>query len=152
MKRIYRYPFPLPPPSPTPLTPDLANPQSNTHSAGFTKEEREGFTLLLNEGFKDSFRHVYPDRTGAYTYWSYRMNARARNTGWWAGPGSCDRSPVGLQLEVQWNLSNMDTLGPIKCVLIREVSSFQGANSTQAHKHSAHDKCREIFRQNATIF
>ena len=61
---------------------DLANPKSNTGTAGFTKEEREDFSLLLKEGFVDSFRHLYPDTTRVYTYWSYRFNARAKNTGW----------------------------------------------------------------------
>ncbi|KAL5457388.1 hypothetical protein EMCRGX_G034640 [Ephydatia muelleri] len=61
---------------------DLANPKGNTKTAGFTKEERQDFTALLKEGFVDSFRHLYPDRTKAYTYWSYRSNARAKNTGW----------------------------------------------------------------------
>lgn len=61
---------------------DLANPKTNTGTAGFTKEEREDFSLLLKEGFVDSFRHLYPDTTRVYTYWSYRFNARAKNTGW----------------------------------------------------------------------
>lgn len=61
----------------------MANPQSNTKHAGFTQEERDGFTALLNEGFVDTFRHLYPDRKGAYTYWTYFSNARARNTGWY---------------------------------------------------------------------
>jgi len=62
---------------------DIANPKTNTRTAGFTKEEREEFTNLLNEGFVDSFRHLYPDKTGAYTYWSYMGNAREKNVGWW---------------------------------------------------------------------
>lgn len=61
---------------------DLANPKGNAKTAGFTKEERQDFTALLKEGFVDSFRHLYPDKTKAYTYWSYRSNARAKNTGW----------------------------------------------------------------------
>lgn len=62
---------------------DLANPASNTRSAGFTVEERDSFSSLLERGFVDSFRKLYPDKTGAYTYWTY-MNkaARSRNTGW----------------------------------------------------------------------
>lgn len=50
---------------------DLANPQSNHKTAGFTKEEREGFTKFLSYGFIDTFRELYPDQTGAYTFWSY---------------------------------------------------------------------------------
>ncbi|RXG51073.1 DNA-(apurinic or apyrimidinic site) lyase [Armadillidium vulgare] len=61
---------------------DLANPKSNKRNAGFTKEEREGFTNLLNEGFVDSFRELYPDKKGQYTFWSYMGNARAKNVGW----------------------------------------------------------------------
>ena len=61
---------------------DLKNPKTNTKTAGFTPEERQDFTELLEEGFVDTFRHLYPDLTGAYTYWSYRFNARAKNTGW----------------------------------------------------------------------
>jgi AP endonuclease-1 len=61
---------------------DLANPKTNTKSAGFTPQEREGMTKLLEEGFVDTFRQLYPDQTGAYTFWSYFNNARARNTGW----------------------------------------------------------------------
>ena len=61
---------------------DLANPKTNTKSAGFTQEERDGMTALLGEGFIDSFRHLYPDKTGAYTFWTYMGNARSRNTGW----------------------------------------------------------------------
>ncbi|KAB7503726.1 DNA-(apurinic or apyrimidinic site) lyase [Armadillidium nasatum] len=61
---------------------DLANPKSNTRNAGFTKEEREGFTNLLNEGFVDSFRELYPEKKGQYTFWSYMGNARAKNVGW----------------------------------------------------------------------
>lgn len=61
---------------------DLKNPSTNTRTAGFTQEERDGFTALLNEGFVDTFRHLYPDRTGAYTYWNYIGNARSRNAGW----------------------------------------------------------------------
>lgn len=60
---------------------DLKNPDTNHHSAGFTDEEREDFTLLLNAGFTDSFRVLHPDER-KYSWWSYRMNARARNAGW----------------------------------------------------------------------
>ncbi|XP_064404460.1 recombination repair protein 1-like [Halichondria panicea] len=61
---------------------DLKNPKTNAKTAGFTPEERQDFTELLEEGFVDTFRHLYPDLAGAYTYWSYRFNARAKNTGW----------------------------------------------------------------------
>ncbi|MGX3010805.1 exodeoxyribonuclease III [Helicobacter sp. 23-1044] len=61
---------------------DLKNPKQNTKNAGFTKEEREKFTALLDSGFIDSYRHFYPHKTNAYTWWSYMGNARAKNIGW----------------------------------------------------------------------
>ncbi|MEG2080731.1 MAG: exodeoxyribonuclease III, partial [Oscillospiraceae bacterium] len=61
---------------------DLKNPKTNTKNPGFTKDEREKFTELLESGFIDTFRYFYPDLTGAYSWWSYRFNARANNTGW----------------------------------------------------------------------
>ena len=61
---------------------DLKNPKSNRGNAGFTDQEREKFTRLLASGFVDSFRHLYPDKTGAYSWWSYMYNARANNAGW----------------------------------------------------------------------
>lgn len=61
---------------------DLKNPKTNTKNAGFTIEERTKFTELLNAGFVDTFRHFYPEETGAYSWWSYRFNARANNAGW----------------------------------------------------------------------
>ncbi|MDO5400194.1 MAG: exodeoxyribonuclease III [Eubacteriales bacterium] len=61
---------------------DLKNPGSNRGNAGFSDEERASFGALLESGFTDSFRHLYPDRTGAYSWWSYRFNARKNNAGW----------------------------------------------------------------------
>lgn len=61
---------------------DLKNPAANRGNAGFSDEEREAFTKLLARGFTDSFRHLHPDVTGAYSWWSYRFNARANNAGW----------------------------------------------------------------------
>ncbi|CAF1252065.1 unnamed protein product [Rotaria magnacalcarata] len=61
---------------------DLANPKTNTKTAGFTKEERNDFSKILTDGFIDSFRHLYPDKRDAYTYWAYFRNARQRNIGW----------------------------------------------------------------------
>lgn len=61
---------------------DLKNPKTNHHNAGFTDEERNKFSLLLESGFVDSFRQLYPDTTGAYTWWSYMFNSRAKNAGW----------------------------------------------------------------------
>lgn len=61
---------------------DLKNPGANRGSAGFSDEEREAFTRLLECGFTDSFRYLYPDLAGAYSWWSYRFNARKNNAGW----------------------------------------------------------------------
>ncbi|EGU0986841.1 exodeoxyribonuclease III [Listeria monocytogenes] len=61
---------------------DLKNPKTNRKNAGFSDEERAKFSAFLDAGFIDSFRYFYPDLTDAYSWWSYRMNARARNTGW----------------------------------------------------------------------
>jgi len=61
---------------------DLKNPASNRGNAGFSDEERESFGKLLNSGFTDSFRYLYPNTTGAYTWWSYMYNARKNNAGW----------------------------------------------------------------------
>ncbi len=99
---------------------DLKNPSSNRGSAGFSDEERESFGKLLDIGLTDSFRHLYPDVTGAYTWWSYMFRARQNNAGWridyflisnrWADKimdapiyhqifGS-DHCPVGLELNL----------------------------------------------------
>jgi len=61
---------------------DLKNPKSNRKSAGFSDEERAKMTQLLGSGFTDSYRYLYPEETGAYTWWSYMYNARANNAGW----------------------------------------------------------------------
>ena len=61
---------------------DLKNPKTNHFNPGFSDEERGKMTELLAAGFTDSFRHLFPDRTDAYSWWSYRAAARARNVGW----------------------------------------------------------------------
>lgn len=61
---------------------DLKNPDSNHKNAGFTDEERAKFQQFLDHGFVDSFRSLYPDKEGAYTWWSYMFKARERNAGW----------------------------------------------------------------------
>jgi exodeoxyribonuclease-3 len=60
---------------------DIKNPKANEHNAGFTIEERNAFTTLLNKGYIDTFRYLYPD-TVKYSWWSYRFNARLNNAGW----------------------------------------------------------------------
>ena len=99
---------------------DLKNPAANRGNAGFSDEEREAFTKLLARGFTDSFRHLHPDVTGAYSWWSYRFNARANNAGWridyfvvsdrmadritatpiYAEVAGSDHCPVGLDIMV----------------------------------------------------
>ena len=61
---------------------DIKNPKSNRMNAGFTDQEREKMTRLLNAGFVDTFRALHPDETGAYSWWSYRFHARENNAGW----------------------------------------------------------------------
>jgi len=61
---------------------DLANPKHNKRNAGFTEEEREDFTALLDDGYVDTYRHFNPEKIGAYTFWTYMGNARAKNVGW----------------------------------------------------------------------
>lgn len=61
---------------------DLKNPKTNRHNAGFTDEERQKMTELLDAGFTDSFRYLYPDKDNAYSWWSYMGHAREKNVGW----------------------------------------------------------------------
>ena len=61
---------------------DIKNPKTNRRNAGFTDEEREKMTLLLESGFTDTFRYFYPTLTDVYSWWSYRFHAREKNTGW----------------------------------------------------------------------
>ena len=61
---------------------DLKNPKTNRKNAGFTDEERETFSELLEAGFIDTYRYFYPDKEGVYSWWSYRFQARAKNAGW----------------------------------------------------------------------
>ena len=99
---------------------DLKNPATNRGNAGFSDEERSSFTTLLEAGFTDSFRHLYPDVTGAYTWWSYMFKAREKNAGWridyfivsnriadkitatpiYADILGSDHCPVGLEIDI----------------------------------------------------
>ena len=98
---------------------DLKNPGPNRGNAGFSDEEREKFTKLLDAGFTDTFRSLHPDLTGAYSWWSYRFYARKNNAGWridyflvsnelapkvraasiYSEVFGSDHCPVGLELE-----------------------------------------------------
>lgn len=102
---------------------DLKNPGPNRGNAGFSDQERNMFTELLNAGFADTFRMQYPDRTGAYSWWSYRFHAREHNAGWridyflvrkedcnrildariYEDVIGSDHCPVGLLWEGTWN-------------------------------------------------
>ena len=99
---------------------DLKNPKTNRKNAGFTDEERGKMTELLAAGFTDTFRYLYPDKTGAYSWWSYRFNARKNNAGWridyfivsdrlreriksadiWSEVMGSDHCPVVLELDI----------------------------------------------------
>ena len=99
---------------------DLKNPVSNRGNAGFSDQERESFSALLDAGFTDSFRYLFPDATGAYSWWSYRFNARKNNAGWridyflvsnriadritaapiYAEVTGSDHCPVGLEIDL----------------------------------------------------
>ena len=99
---------------------DIKNPGPNRRNPGFTDEEREKMTKLLDSGFVDTFRALYPDKTGAYSWWSYRFNARKNNAGWridyfivserlrdkiqnadiWSEVLGSDHCPVVLELDV----------------------------------------------------
>lgn len=99
---------------------DLKNPSSNRGNAGFSDEERDSFGKLLDAGFTDTFRFRNPDVTGAYSWWSYRFNARKNNAGWridyflvsdrlaekitatpiYADIFGSDHCPVGLELDI----------------------------------------------------
>ena len=99
---------------------DLKNPASNRGSAGFSDQERESFTKTLACGFTDTFRHLHPEETGAYTWWSYMFKAREKNAGWridyflvsdrlkdkimstpiYSEVMGSDHCPVGLELDI----------------------------------------------------
>ena len=102
---------------------DIKNPKSNTKSAGFTIEERDKMTKLLESGFVDTFRYKYPDAKDVYTWWSYMFHAREKNVGWridyfltserlkehivdslvYMEVMGSDNCPVGLLLEDDWD-------------------------------------------------
>ena len=99
---------------------DLKNPKANRRNAGFTDEERNKMTEILNAGFVDTFRYLYPDKTDMYTWWSYMFKAREKNAGWridyfivsksienkikesyiYSDIMGSDHCPVGLDIEI----------------------------------------------------
>ncbi|MGI6161853.1 MAG: exodeoxyribonuclease III [Christensenellales bacterium] len=98
---------------------DLKNPKTNTKNAGFTPQEREKFTMLLDAGFVDSFRLLYPDKTGAYSWWSYMFNARANNAGW-----RIDYFIVSKRISERINESGIhaDIMGSDHCPVSLDIS------------------------------
>ena len=97
---------------------DLKNPSSNKHNAGFTNEEREKFSKLLESGFIDTFRNLYPD-TVKYSWWSYMYNARKNNAGW-----RIDYFVVSNRLEeqIQNALILNDIMGSDHCPVVLELN------------------------------
>ena len=83
---------------------DLKNPKTNTHNAGFTIEERSKMTELLDAGFVDTFRYLYPDKEDAYSWWSYMRKAREKNVGW-----RIDYFIVSKDIEKQIKEAKIDT-------------------------------------------
>ncbi len=98
---------------------DLKNPGPNRGNAGFSDEEREAFGRLLASGFTDTFRLLHPDETGAYSWWSYRFNARKNNAGW-----RIDYFLVSDRLAPQVKEASMatDILGSDHCPVVLELA------------------------------
>lgn len=100
---------------------DLKNPKTNHKNAGFSDEERQRFTTLLANGFSDTFRHLYPTKTGKYSWWSYRFNARKNSAGW-----RIDYFVVSKSLlpQVQDSLILSDILGSDHCPVALLTDDF----------------------------
>jgi AP endonuclease-1 len=98
---------------------DLANPKTNTKTAGFTKQERDNFTDFLSQGFVDTFRYLYPDLKGKYTFWSYFANARAKNVGWRLDYFVCSKR---LLDKVCDNQIRSDVKGSDHCPLVLNIA------------------------------
>jgi exodeoxyribonuclease-3 len=97
---------------------DLKNPKSNLNNSGFTPEERGKMTSLLQSGFVDSYRHFYPDKEGAYTWWSYMMKVRERNIGWRIDYFIVSK---GLTNRLQNAHIHADVLGSDHCPVLLEI-------------------------------
>lgn len=99
---------------------DLANPKPNIGKHGFTAEEREGFDNFESAGLFDTFRTIYPDKEGAYTWWTHWANARARNVGWridyWLASQSLKDRVVGAAI-------HPDVMGSDHCPVSIEIAS-----------------------------
>lgn len=101
---------------------DLKNPKSNEGNSGFTPEERGKMTQLLDSGFVDSFRHLYPDRTDAYSWWSYMPKIRERNVGW-----RIDYFLVSSRLGSSITDAHIDAqiMGSDHCPVILEINKIE---------------------------
>jgi exodeoxyribonuclease-3 len=106
---------------------DLKNPKNNRTNAGFTDEERQKMTELLEAGFVDSFRHLYPDKEGAYTWWSYMFKARERNIGW-----RIDYFIVSdrFRNHIVDSMIDSHVLGSDHCPIVLEINRLQPKWST----------------------
>ena len=98
---------------------DLKNPKTNVHNAGFTQEERDKMSALLERGFVDSFRYLHPDDRDRYSWWSYMMKSRERNIGW-----RIDYFLVSRRLAANITRADIDdaVLGSDHCPVILEIS------------------------------
>ena len=101
---------------------DLKNPKTNQTSAGFTPQEREKFTALLDSGFVDTFRHLSPDATDMYSWWSYMFNARNNNAGW-----RIDYFLVSERIKDAISVAKIDShiLGSDHCPVVLELGDLQ---------------------------
>lgn len=98
---------------------DLARPKQNRRNAGFSDEERADFDAILEAGFIDTFRHFHPDKTGAYSWWSYRAGARGKNIGWRLDY-FCVSAPFMQRVQKAEILSGV--LGSDHCPVVLELS------------------------------
>ena len=99
---------------------DLANPKNNRKNAGFTDEERLGFNNIINSGFIDCYRYLYPEKKDVYTWWSYRAAARRRNIGWRIDYFCCS-SNLKILIEETYILS--DIHGSDHCPILLKLKS-----------------------------
>lgn len=97
---------------------DLRNPKPNQGNSGFTVEEREKFTSLLDEGFIDTFRYFYPEEEGAYTWWSYMNKVRERNIGWRIDYFVVSNRLANLLIDAQ---IHCDIMGSDHCPIMLEM-------------------------------
>ena len=98
---------------------DLKNPKTNRKNAGFSDEEREKMSVLLDSGFVDSFRYFYPDKTDIYSWWSYRFSARSKNAGW-----RIDYFLVSEKIKDKMNKAEIHTeiLGSDHCPVVLDIN------------------------------